>query len=383
MKTNSILQAMKDEWQALIKDQWLFALVVWLPPLLVVFMIFVFSARLPTDLAVGVVDLDHSQLSRKVSRYIDASSHLNVVKQFSSVKEGHADIRDASIYALIVIPENFERNARRGEAPEVTGFFNAQYVLVAKSVRSTLHEVETTLAVELDVARIFPSTPVFQAALGKAMPARLQMTALYNQNMDYSQFLVPGLAVAVMQIIICCVTVLVLGRDFKLGQLEGWRSMGTVTVLYGKLSPYAAIFTLQMLLGLFMFFFWLDWPLNGMLAELLPAIILFVVACQLLGAFFYVLTFDLVRSLSIAGAFTAPAFAFLGITFPASEMSVFAQFWRDLMPASHYVEAYVLNTDYGVGVWQLLPATLLLLLYFILFPWVAYRIQGKITTKDV
>jgi len=382
MKARAIVHAAAAERIALGRDPWLLAFAIWLPPLLFIFLLAIFSARLPMDLPVGIVDLDHSQLSRKISRYIDASPRLNVVRQFSSPLEGHAAVRDASIYALIVIPEGLSRDAVLGRTPAVTGFFNGQYVLVAKSVRSTLIEVESTIAVELDVARILVDTPVFREALAKAQPARLQMTPFYNLNMDYGQFLSPGLIVALMQIVICCTTVLVLGRDFKSGRLDGWRKLGTPAVFLGKTLPYTVVFTLQMLLALFMFFFWQDWPRNGPVISMLPVVILFVMACQLLGAFFFVLTFDLARSLSLSGAFTAPAFAFLGVTFPASEMSVFARVWRDLMPASHYMEAYVAQISYGAHAGQSWWLSILLVLYLVLIPWVLYRLRKNLSRHD-
>lgn len=382
MKVGTIVHAAAVERIALGRDPWLFALAIWLPPLLFVFLMAIFSARLPMDLPVGIVDFDNSKLSRRISRYIDASPRLDVVRQFSSPLEGHAAVRDASIYALIVIPKDLSRDAVLGRAPAVTGFFNGQYVLVAKSVRSTLMEVEATVAVELDVARILVDTPVFREALSKAQPARLQMTPFYNTNMDYGQFLSPGLIVALMQIVICCASVLVLGRDFKSGRLEGWRRLGTPTVFLGKMLPYTAIFTLQMLFALFLFFYWQDWPRNGPVINMLPVVVLFVVACQLLGAFFFVLTFDMARSLSLAGAFTAPAFAFLGVTFPASEMSVFARFWRDLMPASHFVEAYVAQINYGVHAGQLWLLSAFLLPYLILVPWILHRLRITLSRHD-
>jgi len=63
--------------------------------------------------------------------------------------------------------------------------------------------------------------------------------------------------------------------------------------------------------------------------------------------------------MSFAGAFTAPSFAFMGITFPVDDMSSLAQFWRSLLPISHYIELQVSQMNYGTdwitSIPQLIP----------------------------
>jgi ABC-2 type transport system permease protein len=80
---------------------------------------------------------------------------------------------------------------------------------------------------------------------------------------------------------------------------------------------------------------------------------------MIMGVFFYFLTFDAARAISLAGAFTAPSFAFMGITFPVTDMNTVSLAWRNLLPISHYIEVQVSQVSYGVS-WivaltQLLP----------------------------
>ncbi|MGS0728950.1 ABC transporter permease, partial [Shewanella sp. 0m-11] len=45
----------------------------------------------------------------------------------------------------------------------------------------------------------------------------------------------------------------------------------------------------------------------------------------------------------------APAFAFMGVTFPVHEMPALAQWWRVIMPTSHYIETHIAVVSYGQG----------------------------------
>lgn len=368
-------ETFKAEILAVRKDRWLFALVFWLPPVVSLFLLLIFSAGQPLNLPVGVVDLDQSSLSRKVARYLDASPALSITRHYSSLTEGKADLGDASVYALIVIPANLSRDVIRGEAPSVTAFFNAQYLLIGKAIRSALIVTETTLAAELDVGKTLANTPVIKAALAIALPVRSQMTALYNQNMNYATFLVPALLAAMLQLMVICVTILSLGKNTE--QCESPLRTNLVTRLAGPLFFYTCVFSIHILASIAFLYGALDWPHQLSLNGLVPLVFLFVMACQLLGAFFFVLTFDLVKSLSLAGAFSAPAFAFLGVTFPASDMSVFAQFWRDLMPAAHYLNGFLDQVSYGAGFGHSLKPGLLMFAFAVLIPVIVYRIKDR------
>ena len=321
----------------------------------------IFSSGIPRELPVAVVDLDHSTLSRKLVRYLDASPALDVIDSFTSVHAGQQALQSGDIYALVSIPHDLERSVYRGDSPAVTAFFNAQYLLVAKLIASTMLEIETNVTVELEVAQNLPKLPVFAAALAVSMPVRAQITPLYNRNLNYAQFLLPGIIAALFQVVVCSITVLSIGRSFKPSNLSEWSSSGIWTVLVGKLLPYTALYFIYCLLVLYFLFGVLGWPLRAALLPLAPAVLLFVLASQTLGVLFFMLAFQLERALSIAGAFCAPAFAFLGVTFPKSDMSWFASFWRDLMPAAHYLDAFIHQTSYAAGlVGQLRPSLILL-----------------------
>jgi len=178
MQTGRFSQALRSEISAVREDRWMFAFVYWLPPLLSLFLLLILVAGQPTNLPIGVVDLDNSGLSRKAIRYFDTSPTMNVTRHYSSITEGEADISDATIYALVVIPSNFSRDVLRGGGPVITAFYNAQYLLIAKAIRAALIQIEATLAIEVDVGRTLVFKPVMQAAITTALPVRTQISPL-------------------------------------------------------------------------------------------------------------------------------------------------------------------------------------------------------------
>ena len=70
---NSIANSFRREVRRLAADPWDLAMVTWVPLLGVALLWWIFSAGLPRHLAVGVVDDDHSSLSRQLVRMLDAT----------------------------------------------------------------------------------------------------------------------------------------------------------------------------------------------------------------------------------------------------------------------------------------------------------------------
>lgn len=360
------------------RDRWLQAFALWLPTALILLFVAIFWSGSPKDLPVYVVDHDNSALGRTLTRHLDANPEVMVAERSGSMVEGKRALVNGSHYALIVIPANFERDTALGRSPAITVFINAQYLLVAKAMRSAIVEIEMIMAGEIAAMRALAETKVVSLAASVAEPIRIETSGLYNSNLNYAQFLIPGISFALLQILISSVTILTVSREFKWGGEEYWLGAGLHACLAAKLLPYTGLFTLHCLLALALFFGALDWPHHASVTGLLPFVLLFVVACQMLGLFFFALTKNPERALGFAGGFSAPAFAFLGLTFPASDMSVFSQFWRDLMPAAHITDAYILRSAYGASIGAMGMPALALTLTLLLLPWSARRIGNEI-----
>jgi ABC-2 type transport system permease protein len=113
---------------------------------------------------------------------------------------------------------------------------------------------------------------------------------------------------------------------------------------------------IQGALYLYWFYALLNWPMEGSVVVILLAQLVTAIACIIMGALFFFLSMDPARAMSFAGAFTAPSFAFMGITFPVTDMSTLATAWRSLLPISHYIEVQVGQASYGASAAQSLSS---------------------------
>jgi len=330
------------------RDKWLLSSLTWVP-LLLAFMIWaIFSQGIARDLPVGVVDFSSSALSQKLVRYYDATPAMHVSKRFDSVEQAKQALIQGDIYAYSVIPHQFDKSIYKQTPPQVSVFYNSQMILIGKLLNSAFLQAQGTFNAELSTMKGLASgNSTLLSAMGNAVPVRTQITPLFNKNSNYAQFLVSAIIPALWQIVIVVTTILVLTANLRDRRLKPWLENRPFRQLLSTLTPYTWVFALQGFGFLCWFYLGFKWPMNGSFITLVIAQWATIIACMAMGCLFFFLTLDAARAMSFAGAFTAPSFAFMGITFPVSDMSSLAQAWRSLLPISHYIEVQVSQVSYG------------------------------------
>lgn len=374
----TILLQLRREWGLLVTDPWLRAFVSWVPLLLFFILWWIFSAGIPRDLPIGVVDLDHSDLSRNLVRHYDSNPVLSVISQYASVQQGSLDLRSGKINALVVIPSDLKRAVITGHLPQVTAFYNTQFILTGKLISSGLQVAQATFSAEIDVVKAMIHGDVISQAVAAAVPVSTQITPLFNANNDYAQFLVSALIPAIWQVLIVLITILALSRELRLQGLAIWLVNNPFKSIVGKLLPYTLILWLHGAVFLFFMYKVLNWPMNGLWGILLFSQLLMILASQAVALMVFVVVQNADFALSFAAAYTAPSFAFMGITFPATDMNNLALIWRDLIPASHYMQIQLYQANHGASIQTALPQMGALMLFFIAFliawQWIVYVI---------
>ncbi|GEM74547.1 ABC transporter permease [Vibrio sagamiensis] len=340
--------------QILRKDAWLVSSLTWLPIFIALIVWGVFSAGTARNLPIGIVDLQHSALSYKLHQTLDASPTLSVEYQLSSALEAKNAMIEGDIYAYVIIPATFEEDIRQHRQPQLSIFVNSQYILVTKLINSAVTQSLGYFDAQIEtMGFLAKGNTTSLSAQSSAVPIRNQVTALFNRNTNYAQFLVSAIVPAIWQISIVVSTILILAAHFRIyGHNTKYPFLFLGAQPFKKvcqiLTYYIPVFMLQGALFLLWFYVLLDWPMAGSYLALILAQFVTVLACMVMGALFFFLTMDPARAMSFAGAFTAPSFAFMGITFPVQDMNTLALAWRSLLPITHYIEVQIEQANYGV-----------------------------------
>ncbi|MCE1191778.1 MAG: ABC transporter permease [Acidovorax sp.] len=348
---NSIVRSFHREARRLAADPWDLAMVTWVPLLGVALLWWIFSAGLPRHLAVGVVDDDHSSLSRQLVRMLDATPGMQVRREFTNTAEAERALRAVEVYAVVSIPRDFARTVKQGRAAQVTLLHNAQMGTHSGLLQRDVRAAVGTLSAGIEMAARNKRGEAAQAVHVSMEPIRTQMVALFNVSSNYEQFLGAALIPALLHILAMTAGAWTVGRELRDRTLGAWlgasRFAGTAGALLGKLAlPWASL-TLTGLLALVGITWGRGWHPPGNLAWVACALALLVAVSLAAGAALAALTRSLRTALSGAGFFAAPAFAFSGVAFPLAGMPASARAWAEAMPFTHYIRLQIEQLQMG------------------------------------
>ncbi len=364
-KQPSFLKLCSREICDITKDVWVFSALSWIMPLAAILLWLVFSRGLANDLPLGVVDLDKSKLSRSLIKAYEASPALKVYDNYLSPDQGFADLRNGKIYGFVIIPHDLQKNATLGLPPTVTAFINSQYLLIGKIINSNIFQAHGTLVTTVETNRALATkSPVPSQNLNSAIPVGNQFTPLFNISRNYAQFLVSAIIPAFWQILIVAGTILSMAQTRRKYSLSGWLGNIPGNAITAKIMVLAIIFTLHGFCILGFMYGLLGWSMRGDWTILLFSQALTATISVTIGCLYFLVQPDPARSLSLATAYVAPSLAFMGITFPVTDMPLLAQIWRNLIPVSHYIEIQVAVANYGAPMSRILEP-LEKLLYFL------------------
>lgn len=353
--TMSFFSKLYREVTQLIGDPWTLSLLTWVPLLLFSMMWWIFSQSIPTDIRIGAVDLDKSQISRSLLSHYNSSPTLTVDDSFLNLDEGVAALRSGDIYGLVVLPDGLGKKTLLGRPPQVSGFINNQFLLIGKIVSSALLQAQGDYTVTVEVVKNMTKKPVIDMALSTAMPIGQQVTPLFNINKDYAQFLISAILPALWQILMVASTVISLGGAKRMYGFRAWLGKSPGQAMLAKMMVLSVFFWFQGLCFLAMLYVWLGWPMHGSWPMLIVAQLATVWASIGAGALLFVLARDATRALSIAASYVAPGLAFMGVTFPATDMTLPAKIWRSLMPICHYIDIQFSQVNYGAPLHTVVP----------------------------
>lgn len=328
----------------------------------------IFYSGVLRDIPIVVVDNDKSILSSKLLYNINNSPTIKIAYSVTSLKAATILLQSTKVYGIIVIPPHFYKDTLLQKQPKVTAMLNTQYIMIGKILTSALTSTVMQSAGEVEYLKTLRSLQNDDSTLHSISPITLQITPFFNTYQNYFLFLVSALLPSIWQIFIVVATLLAFGSIFKAQrEKEFFYGENLSMRILGVLLPYTLTYLFIGILYLFYFYEVLSWQFQGSYIILILGMFLTVVAYQAIALLLFATSFDLTRSLSLGAFYTAPAFAFLGVTFPVYSMNSFALFWREILPISHYIELQISQANYGVSPFLEINKLLVLLSFWLVF----------------
>jgi ABC-2 type transport system permease protein len=309
-----------------------------------VILLSIFSAGVPRDIPVGVVDMDNTNLSRKISMWIGATQEAEVTMRLPNQEEAYRQMADGKIDAVIIIPENTEKNILKGVSQPVSVFINNTNLLKGGYLQKGIYKALATLSGGIKLQFVMKTGLPEKQARAKILPVNLQQHILFNPFGNYSYFLLSALLPLMIVIFTLLSSVFAVGIEVREGTGPEWleHANGSLIVgLAGKLLPYTVLLSVVTVVMNVVLFVQMGTPLRGNFAFIVMGELGMIVTYQMLAVLLVAVTANLRLALSLASAYSMMALTFSGLTFPLFAMPLLAKVFAYLFPFTQWVKIFI------------------------------------------
>ncbi len=281
------------------------------------------------DEPVLVVDRDHTPMSRRFTRWLDATEGVAVTGRTADLEAAQAAVRAGKAAGAVLIPVDFERHVLRHEPATLTTYADGSYLLVRSTVAGSVSAVAAALGA---------------GNAKRHVPVRLASWPLFNPLGGYATFVVPAVFILVLQqtLLIGMGTLRVIDRHQPVGNPEPvWATLGGIAVVMLGLYLLQAAFMFLVVFRLY------GLPLHADLGTTAAFLVPFITSSTLLGLAIGEL-FERPESSTVALVLTSvPALFLSGISFPADTQAAWVRTIALALPTTFGIRGFVQVGEMG------------------------------------
>ena len=286
-------------------------------------------------LPVYVYDRDGSQQSQDLLKRFQASEYFDVVRVVNDYPALARSLDDGHATMGIVLPWDFSQRLHDGRPAQVQVLVDGSDDNTANVLIGYTQAVVQGYSsdVQLDWLRS-------RGQLAQSAPVSVGTRTWYNEDLESSAFIVPGVLALVMSVIGAFLTSLTVAREWERGTMEQLIStpVTPVEIMLGKLVPYFAIGMFDVIVCALVAIYWFDVPFRGSFPTLLASSAMFMVVVLSLGFFISVIAKSQLAASQIALLVTfLPAFLLSGFLYSIEQMPMVLQWITRILPARYYV----------------------------------------------
>ncbi len=293
-----------------------------------------YATQTLTQVPVMVVDLDHTSLSRQIIRYAGANPRIAVRGVTSNEAQARQALWRGEIEGFAILPSDLKRKLLRGQAAVVTVEGDGAYALLNKAVLYGFSEALGTVSAGVEIKRLQVMGQSALQAQASRSPINTQLVALFNPTEGYGSYVVPAVAMLIIQ------QTLLMGVAMFVGTLvEADQQRASMAVWWGRLLGFG---TFGVASSLF-YFGWVlvyqDYPRGGNPFGAVVLALVYTAAVCTLGALLGLWFKQRERPIQVL-LFTSLPMVFLsGFSWPFEALPVPLQALRWLIPSTAGIQA--------------------------------------------
>ncbi len=345
------------------------------PILVIFFFTSLMDDGLPTDMPVGVVDMDNTTTSRSLTRKLDGFQMSKVVARYPSVTEARRAIQRNEIYGFLYIPKGTTEKLISSRQPKISYYYTYTTIAAGSMLMKDMKTISTLGSAGLGQATMRAKGLTDAQIQTLLQPIKVDLHQIANPWSNYNAYLSTMIVPGIIMLFILLISAYSLGTELKFVTSKDWieRADGNITVaLLGKFLPQTVIWLAIVYSYEWYVFYHLGFPHLGSPWMLVLLGLMQVLASQGFGIFAFGLMPSLRMSMSICSLWAVLSISMAGSAFPVMGMDDPLQSLSWLFPLRHYWMMYqtcVFNGFPLIESWFHFVA----LAAFMLLPWLVVK----------
>ena len=345
------------------------------PILVIFFFTSLMDDGLPTDMPVGVVDMDNTTTSRSLTRKLDGFQMSKVVARYPSVTEARRAIQRNEIYGFLYIPKGTTEKLISSRQPKISYYYTYTTMAAGSMLMKDMKTISTLGSAGLGQATMRAKGLTDAQIQTLLQPIKVDLHQIANPWSNYNAYLSTMIVPGIIMLFILLISAYSLGTELKFVTSKDWieRADGNITVaLLGKFLPQTVIWLAIVYSYEWYVFYRLGFPHLGSPWMLVLLGLMQVLASQGFGIFAFGLMPSLRMSMSICSLWAVLSISMAGSAFPVMGMDDSLQSLSWLFPLRHYWMMYqtcVFNGFPLIESWFHFVA----LAAFMLLPWLVVK----------
>ncbi len=386
MKT--FLQVFSHELGIIFKDNSIILTVLIAPLLYAFFLGSIYLYKDADQINFAVVDMDRTQTTRELTRFMDANQKIKLVGTLGSYEEGVDQLYNMTIQGFLYFPQGFEDGIKSLHGADVKLYLNTTRFLPSNDLNNAVQKILFTYGAGVRL-RYFQAKGMTQAsAMELVEPLLVDVHPIYNTTNCYGTFLLPGLFLLILQ------QTLLIGFGESIAkehEKNGFSKLFTAAknlllqTLAGKMGFYVLLYIAYFLFFFTVVFHAFEIPIKGNILSLAVMSVLFLFSV-LFYTLFVASFFRSQRRYMEIMAFTSyPLFLLCGYSWPISAMSLPIKWLTYTIPTTPFFNGFIKLGVMGGG-WNsirgyLFHLTVLVVVSFIAMLWRWGHLQRALTRE--
>jgi ABC-2 type transport system permease protein len=308
-----------------------------------------------------ILNRDGGQQSRELIARFQSNRYFHVVRMAHDDESIARALDSGDAKMGLVIPWDFSMRLEGGRPAQVQALVDATDDNTANILMGYTQAVVQGYHTQVQLDWLARRGLAIESA-----PLRVELRTWFNEELESSVFIVPGVLALVMSVIGAFLTSLTIAREWERGTMEQLISTPVTAgeIMLGKLAPYFVLGMIDVAICAVLAIAWFHTPFRGSYLTLAFSSAMFMVVVLSLGFLISVVAKNQFAASQLALLITfLPAFLLSGFLFAIDQMPRVLQWITCLVPARYYMAILKKVFLKGSGV-SLLAADLIPLAVF-------------------